>query len=199
MSIKRDLENIKEEFQNDGRIFESAFQLERIFQRYKWVLVAIIVLALAGWVYTGIKGIIQEKNAKEASQLYTQLAQNHSEETFKQLEQKAPQLAEFLLLKKAVQSSNEEELKQLENSKNEFIKDFATYQIAMLKKDIKKLGEVKGEFSSLAKFEQAFLLIQDKQITQAKEVLQSIPQNSNIHELSKLLAHYGVLEKKEKN
>lgn len=192
MSIKQNLETIKEEFKSDEKIFESAFKIERIFYRYKWIFIGIIAILLILWIYTSIKDILEEKNAQQASKIYTQLQQQDTPELFEQLEKKVPNLAEFLRLRKAVQNGDEEALQKLSHSKNSFIADFAKYQNAMLKKDINELGLINGQFGDLAKFEQAFLLIQDKKITQAQEILQAIPQNSSIKELSKLLSHYGV-------
>lgn len=200
MSIKQNLETIKEEFKSDEKIFESAFKIERIFYRYKWIFIGIVAILLILWIYTSIKDMLEEKNAQQASKIYAQLQQQDTPELFEQLEKKAPNLAEFLRLRKAVQNGDEEALQKLSNSKNSFIADFAKYQNAMLKKDINELGLINGQFGDLAKFEQAFLLIQDKKIAQAQEILQAIPQNSSIKELSKLLSHYGVqTPAKEKN
>lgn len=200
MSIKQNLETIKEEFKSDEKIFESAFKIERIFYRYKWIFIGIVAILLILWIYTSIKDILEEKNAQQASKIYAQLQQQDTPELFEQLEKKAPNLAEFLRLRKAVQNGDEEALQKLSNSKNSFIADFAKYQNAMLKKDINELGLINGQFGDLAKFEQAFLLIQDKKIAQAQEILQAIPQNSSIKELSKLLSHYGAqTPAKEKN
>lgn len=200
MSIKQNLETIKEEFKSDEKIFESAFKIERIFYRYKWIFIGIVAILLILWIYTSIKDMLEEKNAQQASKIYAQLQQQDTPELFEQLEKKAPNLAEFLRLRKAVQNGDEEALQKLSNSKNSFIAEFAKYQNAMLKKDINELGLINGQFGDLAKFEQAFLLIQDKKIAQAQEILQAIPQNSSIKELSKLLSHYGVqTPAKEKN
>lgn len=200
MSIKQNLETIKEEFKSDEKIFESAFKIERIFYRYKWIFIGIIAILLILWIYTSIKDMLEEKNAQQASKIYAQLQQQDTPELFEQLEKKAPNLAEFLRLRKAVQNGDEEALQKLSNSKNGFIAEFAKYQNAMLKKDINELGLINGQFGDLAKFEQAFLLIQDKKMAQAQEILQAIPQNSSIKELSKLLSHYGVqTPAKEKN
>lgn len=200
MSIKQNLETIKEEFKSDEKIFESAFKIERIFYRYKWIFIGIVAILLILWIYTSIKDMLEEKNAQQASKIYAQLQQQDTPELFRQLEKKAPNLAEFLYLRKAVQNGDEEALQKLSNSKIAFIAEFAKYQNAMLKKDINELGLINGQFGDLAKFEQAFLLIQDKKIAQAQEILQAIPQNSSIKELSKLLSHYGVqTPAKEKN
>lgn len=200
MSIKQNLETIKEEFKSDEKIFESAFKIERIFYRYKWIFIGIVAILLILWIYTSIKDMLEEKNAQQASKIYAQLQQQDTPELFEQLEKKAPNLAEFLYLRKAVQNGDEEALQKLSNSKNSFIAEFAKYQNAMLKKDINELGLINGQFGDLAKFEQAFLLIQDKKIAQAQEILQAIPQDSSIKELSKLLSHYGVqTPAKEKN
>ena len=200
MSIKQNLETIKEEFKSDEKIFESAFKIERIFYRYKWIFIGIVAILLILWIYTSIKDMLEEKNAQQASKIYAQLQQQDTPELFEQLEKKAPNLAEFLRLRKAVQNGDEEALQKLSNSKNSFIAEFAKYQNAMLKKDINELGLINGQFGDLAKFEQAFLLIQDKKIAQAQEILQAIPQNSSIKELSKLLSHYGAqTPAKEKN
>lgn len=200
MSIKQNLETIKEEFKSDEKIFESAFKIERIFYRYKWIFIGIVAILLILWIYTSIKDMLEEKNAQQASKIYAQLQQQDTPELFEQLEKKAPNLAEFLRLRKAVQNGDEEALQKLSNSKIAFIAEFAKYQNAMLKKDINELGLINGQFGDLAKFEQAFLLIQDKKIAQAQEILQAIPQNSSIKELSKLLSHYGVqTPAKEKN
>ena len=136
MSIKQNLETIKEEFKSDEKIFESAFKIERIFYRYKWIFIGIVAILLILWIYTSIKDMLEEKNAQQASKIYAQLQQQDTPELFEQLEKKAPNLAEFLRLRKAVQNGDEEALQKLTNSKNSFIAEFAKYQNSMLKKDI---------------------------------------------------------------
>ena len=50
-SVKSDaiLQGIKQEFEQDEKILESAFRLERLVKKYKYYLIALVVLIVA-WV-----------------------------------------------------------------------------------------------------------------------------------------------------
>ncbi len=196
MSIKKDLEAIKEKFKADEKIVVSAFQMERFLKRYKWVLAGVVVLIVAGFVGMKIQSMLQEHRAKEASSLYDEMVKkgDFSQEAMQKLAKKAPELEEFLRLQKAVKSADESELEALSKSQNSFISSFARYQNAVLKKDINLLGKVDSGFANLAKFEQAFLLIEQSEPQKAKEILGAVSEDSNIKELANLLAHYGVKE-----
>ena len=47
--LSKDLESIKNEFQNDEKLLENAFKLERFFKKYKFVLLGIVSINIL-WV-----------------------------------------------------------------------------------------------------------------------------------------------------
>ena len=196
MSIKKDLKIIQEEFKNDEKIFASVFQLERFISKYKVVIVGAIVVLIVALIAWRVQVFIKEKDAQAASKIYYELLQKPDPNDAKLLEElknKAPDLADLFSLSLAMTRGSEDQLKSLMGSKNPLVKEIATYQLASLTKDMSLLANISSSFESLAKFQQAFLLLEDKKIKEAEEVLQSVPQGSAMQELIKLLSHYKGL------
>lgn len=192
MSLKEKLQVAKESFSSDEKIFESAFRLELFLKKYKYLLI-ILVVGLVGYLlFVQINAKIEEKKAIEATSIYEKLLNEpNNQALIDALQSKSPQLLEIFLLSQAIKTNDVETLKKMIDSKSALVKSFAAYQFASLQQDTEKLGILDtGGFADLAKLQQAFLMIEQKKIQEAKEVLQSIDQTSVLQELVKILLHY---------
>ncbi|WP_104697741.1 MULTISPECIES: tetratricopeptide repeat protein [unclassified Helicobacter] len=192
MSLKENLQVAKESFSSDEKIFESAFRLERFFKKYKYLLITLAVVLIGYFLFLQVNAKMEEKRAIEATEIYEKLLKEpNNQALIDALGKKSSQLLEIFLLSQAVKTNDASSLKKMVDSKNLLVKNFATYQLASLEQNMDKLGALSTDgFVDLAKIQQAFLMIEQKKIQEAREVLQSIDQNSVVRELVRLLLHY---------
>ena len=102
-------------------------------------------------------------------------------------------LYDLFLLQQAFKNGNISDFEELKNSNNILISSLASYYIGSFERDISVLkGVDKYTLGDLSKLQQAFLLINENKINDAKLVLGEIPQESNLGEFAKLLTHYMI-------
>ncbi len=192
MSLKNNLEAMKDEFKTDEKIFESAFRLERLFKKYKYLFIIVLVVLIGAIVVFEVDGYFKQKRAIKASEIYEQLLKEpNNQSLLDALKENAPQLQELFLLSRAIKKGDEDTLKQLMQSQDSFVADFATYQLASLNQDLSLLYNVDSKgFGDLAKLQQAYLLLKQKKDKQAHEILEVLDQQSPLKEMAKIFLHY---------
>lgn len=192
MNLKQNLDVVKNEFKSDEKIFESAFRIERFIKKYKYLLLGILLVCVGIFIFFQIDSKIQEKRALRATEVFDKLlVEPNNQALIDVLKQESPQLYEMFGLSQAMKTSDEKSLKDLSKSKNDLVKNFASYQLASLQKDEDALGRINTDgFGDLAKMQQAFLKLQTNDYKEAAEILQSIGQDSVLKEMVKLLLHY---------
>ncbi|MCE3040325.1 hypothetical protein [Helicobacter anatolicus] len=198
MSLKQNLEHVKNEFKSDEKIFESAFKIERFFKKYKILLFVLLGVCVVLFAYFQISGIIEENRAKKATEFYNKLLDEPNNQALREgLAKNSEELFLFFELSQAMKSGDEVSLKKLEDSKNVLVAELAKYQNASLQKDLQALANVQiFSLQELAKLQQAFLLIQNNQVKEAHELLQSIQEDSLLKDVIKILLHYKNEDKK---
>ena len=200
--LSKDLETIKSEFQNDEKLLENAFKLERLFKKYKFVLLGIVAV-VAIWIAIVVASdYVEEKNAKEISQIYNELLVSPQNTVLREnLKSKAPKLYDAFIY--ANLSSQKEariaELEELSQSKNELIAQIASYELASLKEDLQALSTIaknpKKQNDSLkdfAKIQEAYLLLKNNDIDKAREVLKGVSSESSLDSIARQMEHYGI-------
>ena len=191
MGIKENLEAVKSEFKADEKLFESAFRIERLIKKYKFVLIGLLVALVGGFAYMQVQAKMQASRALKASEIYTQLLRSpNNQALIDALGKNAPELQALFLLSQAIKNSDATELKAMSESKDKFIADFALYELASLRKDDAALGAVRGSFGDLAKIQRAYLLFGQKRYKEAHEILESIDPASPLREVAKVYLHY---------
>ena len=195
--MKNELELIKKEFENDEKILESAFKLERFFKKYKVLLISLVVVILAWISFVVIYDYLEEKRTDEISAIFNELNESPNNENLRnELKKLNPELYDLFLF-----SLNELDEKDALESKNELIKILATYDNASKNKDFDKLTSVAkdtnlGEFSIL---QAAFLARENNDFKKMRELLKEV-KNAELQEFVKAMQHYGILiEKAESN
>ncbi|RDU74195.1 hypothetical protein CQA57_02700 [Helicobacter anseris] len=192
MNLKQNLDVVKNEFKSDEKIFESAFRIERFIKKYKYLLLGVLLVCIGIFIFFQIDSKIQENRALRATEVFDKLLiEPNNQALIDVLKQESPQLYEMFSLSQAMKTSDEKSLKDLSKSKNDLVKNFASYQLASLQKDEDALGRINTDgFGDLAKMQQAFLKLQTNDYKEAAEILQSIGQDSVLKEMVKLLLHY---------
>ena len=194
LSIKNNLDYIKSEFSNDSQLLENTLKLERFYKKYKYIIWTFFVVVILGGISYLIYIKHTEQNAQKYSVVYTQLKDDANNSNLRdELKNGNKKLYDLFLLQQAFKNGNISDFEELKNSNNILISSLASYYIGSFERDISVLkGVDKYTLGGLSKLQQAFLLINENKINDAKLVLGEIPQESNLGEFAKLLTHYMI-------
>ncbi|MGX3010260.1 hypothetical protein ACWIUD_01675 [Helicobacter sp. 23-1044] len=206
MSIKNNLNFIKNEFSSDEKIIEGAFKLEILYRRYRHIIWGAVIAVIALFAVLGIKNYIAESNAKKSSAILEKLLENPSDETLRaDLQKSNKNLYELFLLKDALNNGNIAQLQEVaqnadkKNANESDLAQFlANYHFASFERDVENLSK-SGKFAigDFAKVQEAYLLLKDGKISEAKNILSAIPSDSTLKELVDLLYHSTINLHKE--
>lgn len=193
MGIKNNLNYIKDEFSSDEKLIQNAFRLELLYKRYKyyiWAILGVIIFLGVGFF---IKDIIVENNANKSSAIFSKLAENPSDTNLKnELKNTNEKLYRLFLLQEALNAGNLADLKEL-GAKNDLIGYIANYHYGSFERDTGVLNKIdKYALGDLARVETAYILMMDNKISEAKNILQKISQDSQLTPIAQSLLHFSI-------
>jgi len=197
LSLKENVEFIKEELNSEEKFFEKAVVTERFVKKYKKHLIAgvsvVVVAALLNVVYT-----VKEQNRIEAANsALLALEKNPKDATAKTtLQTKSPKLYELWSFAQAVGNKEMKKLQELESKKLAIVSDVARYEVAQNKKDVAELKEYALEqnsiYKDLALVQSAIVYLDKNEIAKAREELSQVSAKSPLANVASVLKHYGV-------
>ncbi len=197
MSLKTDIEMVKDELTSEEKFFEKAVVTEKFVKKYKNLIIGGViatVLFIAGNVaYT----INKQNTIDSANAVLAELQINSDNEaTLARLESLSPALSNVWLYSQALVNKDTATLEKLKNSKALLIADLASYEVAQNTKDAQKLEAYANKqdviYADLARVQNAVILMNEKKIDEAHEILSMININSSLSQVAKALMHYGV-------
>ncbi len=199
MSIRNNFNYIKDEFSNDGHLLENTLKLERLYKKYKYIIWLFFVVFIFGSIIYFMYSTYTEHNVQKYSNIYTKLISDSNNSKLRdELKSGNKRLYELFILQQALKNGNLSEFEELKDSKDDLISSFASYYIGSFERDISILKSVNQyTLGDLSKLQQAFLLINDNKINEAKLILGEIPQESNLGEFAKILTHFTVTKSNE--
>ena len=101
MAIKDDIDSIKEELNTQEQFLENIIKSERLFKKYKKIIIGAVVLGVIGAAGYYINGALKEKEFKAANAAYAKLILNPKDEQAKaELKQKDASLYALYEFKK---------------------------------------------------------------------------------------------------
>ncbi len=197
MSLKENVEMVKEELNSEEKFFESAVKAEHFVKKYKTALIsAVVVIVLGVGAKAGYDMNVQatiEKANKALSTLQKDATDKKAQSELKKLN---PELFDAWSLSVALKNSDNKRLSSLSSSKAIAVADIAQYQRAVNTKDIEALEaysmKPKAIYRDMALFELAVLLLQEDKIDDAHAKLQAIAKESPLYRYAQPLMHYGV-------
>ncbi len=188
---------VKEELNQEEKLFESAVRTERFVKKYKTqlisVLAAVLAIIIGNTIYqTNLSQTISKSNAA-----YVKLLASPADaEAAKVLEETNPALYDGWQLRLALEAHDEAKLEALKSSSSAVVADLASYELAALKKDKAALStyalKQDAVLKDLAILDEAVLLMQEGKTAEAKERLNLIDKDSSFKKMVALLQHYGV-------
>jgi predicted negative regulator of RcsB-dependent stress response len=188
---------VKEELNSEEKFFENAVKTERFVKKYKTMLISGVVVLVLGIGANAIYNAKVQSTIESANIALSSLQKDSSnQEAQKELKALNPDLYDAWQLSEALKMGDAKVLASLSSSKAIGVSDVASYQSAVINKDVKALEaysmKPQAIYKELALFELAVLLIQDNRVDEAHEKLRSIPRESALYRYSQPLMHYGV-------
>ena len=194
MSLKENIDMVKEELNSEEKFFEKAVITEKFVKKYKNVmigsLVAVVLIVGANMAYEANK---QSKidAANEALSELVKDAKNASASS--QLKALSPNLYDVWAFSQAVVNKDLASMKELKNSKAIMVSDLATYELAQDSSSLSSYALEQGAvYKDLALVQSAIILMNDKKIQKAHEELSKIGLDSPLSKVASALLHYGV-------
>ncbi|MGB5964789.1 MAG: hypothetical protein WBF77_05180 [Sulfurimonadaceae bacterium] len=197
MSLKENIEMVKNELNSEEQFFEKAVQTERFVKKYKKPLIGIVtaaVLAIAAGSAYDIYS--QNKIDQSNAALNVLMADPADQNAQEQLKSLNPKLFDVWSLSQALKSKDKEALRGLQGSKALVVADLAEYELSAIQEDEAGLQQYTQKSSALLKdlalIEAAVLLMEKGEKAAAQAKLSMIDINSPVYQLAQSLAHYGV-------
>ncbi|PAF49827.1 hypothetical protein BKH41_00555 [Helicobacter sp. 12S02232-10] len=194
MGIKNNIKQIQEEFKGDEKILENAFKLERLYYKYKYLLLVAVIILIVWLGYYNFSKYEAQKHAQKTTAIYNELLKNpQNQALLDELKASSTDLYDLYMYAQALKNNDEKILESLKNSKNPIIKTLADYQYASYSKNLIELEKTNvtpmKDFSIL---QEAYLLYGQNKIPQAKALLNQIERTSSVFQIASILKHYGV-------
>jgi len=187
MSLKENVDYIKQEISTEEQFFESFFKVEKIYKKYKLLIIGAVIAVLAYFIGTNVNDYVKEQNAITANTAYNTLIKNPKDKNaISILEDKNKQLLQIAMYK----SSSDFTLK------NDviFLDQIAKFNTAIKNNDIKILNELildpKFVLRDYAIFNKALIQTNNKEYEKARTTVNTIKENSAVVTISNLLKHY---------
>ncbi|MGB5866294.1 MAG: hypothetical protein WBG69_00315 [Arcobacteraceae bacterium] len=185
MSLKEDVEYIKKEISAEESYIENFFKVEKIFKKYKKLIIATVVIIFVSVIGYYISSYITQKNTMQANIAFNALIKNPNDtEALAVLKAKNSKLYEIYQYK-------------LDTSKKtdvEFFSELVQYTEAIKENSIEKITSVtqKQKFllQDFALLNKAIIQAQNTQYSDAKDTLKLINDKSEVAPLSKMLEHF---------
>ena len=197
MSLKNDIEMVKEELNSEEKFFEKAVITEKFIKKYKNIMIGSLAVIVIG-VGSNIAYNMNLKSNIESANKSLAILQKDSTNTQELLNLKkhSPNLHDLFLYSKAMADKDIATLEKLKNSKAPILNDLVKYELAQDSNNVNSLNEytLKQDaiYKDLAQIQSAVILMNNGKIDDAHEKLSLVNQQSSLGKVAQLLLHYGV-------
>ncbi len=200
MSLKENIDAIKEEISAEEQFLESVIKAEGVLKKYRTPLIALAVVLIAGALGYATYDWMQARDLRISNEAYLKL-QSHPDDqaALKTLKSKNPALYRAWEFHRAVKSDDIGRLSALSAQiKDPILKDLLTYQIDSLKRsDLERYTlEQDALLKEFALLQEAYLQLDQGKLKEAKETLAQISPDSPLQRLAQALEHYIKPERK---
>jgi len=197
LSLKENIEMVKEELNSEEKFFEKAVMTEKFVKKYKKAIIgsiiAIVVIVSADIAYN----ISEQNRIESANETLALLEQNPQDSVaLERLATLSPTLHDVWIYSQAVVNQEAKELQKLQGTKALIINDTTDYEAAQIEADKEALNRYAQKenaiYKDLAYVLEAVLLIDENKIDEAHAKLAMIAFNSPLVDVANALMHYGV-------
>jgi len=197
LSLKTDMEMVKDELTSEEKFFEKAVVTERFVKKYKNLMIGGVV-AIVLFVAGNIAYSVNKQNTIDSANtaLVELQADASNPATIARLASLSPALSDVWNYSQALASKDMAALEKLKNSKTILVSDLASYEVAQNTNDLSALNAYEAKkdavYADLARMQSAVLLMNENKIDEAHKKLSMINLNSPLAQIASALMHYGV-------
>lgn len=186
MSIKDDVNFVKQELSSDEKMLEGLLKVEKVYKKHKFKLLVVVVAIILAFGGNAIKAAMEEARLADANSALLSLQKDANNASAQEiLKAKNPALYELYSYSSAVKNKDIATLKTLSSSTNPMIADLSKYHVATLSG---QQGTSKY-YDHLSKVQEAYVAIEKGKTSIAKDKLSFIEQSSPLHNLALILKH----------
>lgn len=197
MSLKENIDMVKEELNSEEKFFEKAVITEKFVKKYKNIMIggvaAVVIAVAANIIYEANKSA----NIEDANNALSALVKDANDADAKtRLKSLSKELYDVWSYSQAIANKDIEALKSLSNSKTPMVSDLASYELASSSADADALNDYsmkqQAVYKDLALVQNAILLMNKNEIEKAHQELKKVSQDSSLSKVVLALLHYGV-------
>ncbi len=191
MSLKENVNAIKEELSAEEQFLESVIKAEGFWKKYKKIVIALAVILVVGLLAKVLVAYIHDGNIESSNKAYNALLKDSNDaDALATLKSKNPKLYEMYLFKTSMESKDVATLEKVKATITEpILKDLLLFQIGSINKKV--VPSESGIAKEFALLEEGYLLLQENKIKEASAKFAQIPANSTLQSLVKNLKHYS--------
>lgn len=197
MSLKNDIEMVKEELNSEEKFFEKAVVTERFVKKYKNLMIGGVVAIVIG---VSANLVMEASKAADIAAANEQLEflqkDNTNKSALAELQKRSPALFELYNYSQAIVNNDTKALESLKNSKAPLLSDLASYEVASRTKKSSELESYTSKqgaiYKELAQLQLAVMLIDEGKVKEAQDKLSTIEEGSPLFKVAHALRHYGV-------
>ena len=191
MSLKENVNYVKDELNTEEKFLESFVKVERFYKKYKLIIIVAIVIIIAAIIALYTTRSIQDANKLEANIAFNKVIENPKDtEAMNILKEKSAQLFQVA---QYIQANKEG---KFSDTQVKYLKELVEYQKALETKDVLKLNTISMQNDFLLKefaiFNKALILTNQGKYEDARSALQLISADSKVNDLANTLKHFLV-------
>ena len=188
MALEDGLKSIKQELSSDEKLLEQAFHLEKFFKKNKKAIIATVVLLIGAFIGYKVYDYVQTSKLEAANSALLALQKNpNNKEALSKLKSNNEKLYNLYIYSVAANGADIKQLSNL-NVNDEFLKDVIAYHKGIISK--KPTDSI--YYKNLSIVEKAYILIKQGKKKEAKDLLETVSQNSALAGVVRLLKHYTI-------
>ena len=194
MSLKNDIEMVKEELNSEEKFFEKAVITERFVKKYKNLMIGAVVIVVLAVGSSIVYDINKQNHISSANKALSELQQDSTnKQALADLKASSKSLYNVWTFSQAIKDNDTKVLQNLKNSADVVISDLATYALANDEASLNDYALKQNSiYKDFAVIQNAILLMKESKIDEAQEKLLSIPTGSSLSNVSQALRHYGA-------
>ena len=197
MSLKQNIDMVKEELNSEEQFFEKAVMTERFVKKYKKPLVATVVAVIAIAAVNFAYEYNKQSTIEAANTTLAQLQNNPKDaQSAAQLQTLSKELYDVWSFSQAIADKDVKKLQTLSKSNTLLVGDLASYEAASMQGDAAALQSYSTNedaiYKDLALVQSAIVLLNANEIDKAHQKLALVPLDSPLAQVVAALKHYGV-------
>ncbi len=188
MSLKDDINAVKQELSSDEKLLEQAFHLEKFFKKNKKIIIASAILLIGAFIGYKVYNYLQYSKLEAANSALLVLDKEPTnKEALAKLKENNPKLYTLYSYSQAANSGNAKAIEAIK-SNDEFLSDVIKYHAGVASKK----PTDSEYYKNLSQIEKAYELIKAGKKAEAKNILVTIPKNSAVAGVARLLEHFTI-------